>query len=144
MTNIMTNLEEHISFKCESVAKCGVYNKDNIIIYNYSSKFDWGLKHKGYFVDALINNDINKRSCPEHCLRCFENDEKQCYECKEGYVLQYKTCQDATKFYFLKTPSGGVATSIDFVLENNDGDSITILKGFTITFWMKFYGVPYI
>ena len=149
MTNIMTNLEEHISFKCESVAKCGVYNKDNIIIYNYSSKFDWGLKHKGYFVDDLINNDINKiikiseGTCPEHCLRCFKNDEKQCYECKKGYVLQYKTCQDATKFYFLKTPSGGVATSIDFVLENNDGDSITILKGFTITFWMKFYGVPY-
>ena len=147
MTNIMSNLEEHIMFKCESVAKCGVYNKDNIIIYNYSSKFDWGLKHKEYFVDSMggtDKNEIIKGQCAEHCLRCFEsNDITECYECEEGYVLQFKECKNAKNFYFLKTPSGGIASPINFVLQNDDGSSITILKGFTLTFWMKFYGVPY-
>ena len=146
MTNIMTNLEEHIMFKCESVSKCGVYNKDNIIIYNYSSKFDWGLGHKTQFVKGVDEDTgtINVGQCHENCLRCFDEDEdKECYECKEGYVLQYKKCEDARNFYFLKTPSGGVASPINFVLENDEDSSITNLKGFTITFWMKFFGVPY-
>ena len=142
MTNIMTNLEEHISFKCESVGKCGVYNKDNIIIYNYSSKFDWGLGHEKQFVLEIDENNIIKEgNCSEHCLRCFIEDEiKECYECEKGYVLQYKECKNAEKFYFMKTPT---TAPINFVLENDQGNPITNLKGFTIVFWMKFFGVPY-
>ena len=150
MTNIMTNLEEHISFKCESGAKCVLYNKDNIIIYNYSSKFDWGLGHPKQFVLSMeedennINNVIQEGNCNEHCLRCFkENDITECYECEEGYILQYKECKEAKNYYFLKTPSGGIAAPINFVLENDEDNPITYLKGFTIVFWMKFFGVPY-
>jgi hypothetical protein len=43
----------------------------------------------------------------------------------------------------MKTPSGGIAAPINFVLDNDQGNSITNLKGFTIVFWMKFFGVPY-
>ena len=147
MTNIMTNLEEHITIKCENGAKCALYNKDNIIIYNYSSKFDWGLGHKGNFVESIDpdnNDNIIIKACDPNCLRCYEtNNIKNCYECKPGYVLQYKECKKAEEYYFMKTPSGGIAAPINFVLDNDEGNSITNLKGFTIVFWMKFFGVPY-
>ena len=148
MTNIMENLEEHIMIKCESGQKCASYNKDNIIIYNYSSKFDWGLGKKlvndPSFVKSIENSEIKWKKCNENCLRCFEeNDIKECYECREGYILQYKECKNAEQFYFLKTPSGGIAAPINLVLDNDEGNPITNLKGFTIIFWMKFFGVPY-
>ena len=145
MTNIMPNLEEHISIMCENGQKCASYNKDNIIIYNYSSKFDWGLGQTSRFIESIdSNNKITGKVCDETCLRCFkESDNEDCYECKEGYVLQYKKCVDATQYYFMKTPSLGTAAPINFVLDNDQGNSITNLKGFTIIFWMKFFGVPY-
>ena len=146
MTNIMGNLEEHIEVKCESGAKCASYNKDNIIIYNYSSKFDWALKHPRKFVQLMNgdnNQNINEGNCNEHCLRCYESDLiSKCYECEKGYVLLYKECKPATK-YFLKTPSGGTSAPYNLVLENDQGQPITNLKGFTIIFWIKFFGVPY-
>ena len=145
MTNIMGNLEEHITIKCDNGAKCALYNKDNIIIYNYSSKFDWGLGHNGSFVESIDgDNNIIGKTCDPNCLRCFEeNNIENCYECKPGYVLQYKVCKKAEEYYFMKTPSGGIAAPINFVLDNEQGNSITSLKGFTIVFWMKFFGVPY-
>ena len=111
MTNIMGNLGEHIAIKCESGAKCALYNKDNIIIYNYSSKFDWGLGHIKFFVESMDDVDgIKENACDPNCLRCFKNaDITECYECVEGFVLQYKECKDATQYYFMKTPSGGLA-----------------------------------
>ena len=144
MTNIMGNLEEHIIFKCENGEKCALYNKDNIIIYNYSSKFDWGLLHKKQFVinmDGDFTMNISHGYCDEHCIRCYEeNNIANCYECEEGYVLQYKECRNATQFYFLKTPSG---SSINLVVENEDDNSFTDLASFTIVFWIKFLGVQY-
>ena len=144
MTNIMGNLEEHISFKCPNGARCTLYNKDNIIIYNYSSKFDWGLTHKQYFVNEMDGKEIKPKKCHGNCSRCYkENDKENCYECEEGFVLKYKECKNAKKYYFLKTPTETVGASINLVLENEDGNSFTDLKSFTIVFWMKFYGVEY-
>ena len=147
MTNIMENLQEHISFKCPSGARCTLYNKDNIIIYNYSSKFDWGLLHPNQFV-ANMNSDYTMNivpgTCDPHCIRCFkENDINHCYECEEGYILKFKECKKATEFYFLKTPSGTVDTPYNFVIENEEEKEFTSLAGFTIVFWMKFFGVKY-
>ena len=90
------------------------------------------------------DNNIIGKTCDPNCLRCFEENEiKNCYECKPGYVLQYKVCKKAEEYYFMKTPSGGIAAPINFVLDNEQGNSITSLKGFTIVFWIKFFGVPY-
>ena len=147
MTNIMGNLQEHISFKCVSGARCTLYNKDNIIIYNYSSKFDWGLLHENQFVfnmDGDFTMIVHPRNCSLHCIRCFEEDNiNNCYECEEGYVLKFKECKKAQEFYFLKTPSGSVDTPYNLAIENKDGNEFTSLTGFTIVFWMKFFGVKY-
>ena len=151
LTNVMTNAEsENIIIQ---TAKTNLYNKDNIILYNYSTKFDWGILHKKQFVSKMEkendkkikidpNNEDNK--CNEHCLRCFETDNiKECYECEEGYVLQYKECKDATKLYFLKTPSGTAGASIIFKTLNKDGKDFLQLTSFTLVFWMKFFGIKY-
>ena len=148
MTNIMTNFEAHITAKITD-EKSSLYNKDNIIIYNYSTKFDWGILHKKQFVNSMNSlhqidpNDANNK-CNEHCIRCLETDNiKECYECEEGYVLQYKECKDARKLYFLKTPSGTSGASIIFKTTNKDGKDFLSLTSFTLVFWMKFFGVKY-
>ena len=151
MTNIMTNLEDHISAKIESektgTKKHSLYNKDNIILYNYSTKFDWGILHKKQFVNSMNNlhqidpNDESNK-CNEHCIRCLKTDDiKECYECETGYVLQYKECKDARKLYFLKTPSGTSGANIIF--KNKPGKDFLSLTSFTIVFWMKFFGIKY-
>ena len=148
MTNIMENYEEHISFLC-TTKTCTMYNKDNIIIYNYSTKFDWGLLHKKQFVSTMeeelkINPNDENNNCNEHCIRCFEKDNiKECYECETGYVLQYKECKDARKLYFLKVPSQTIGASINFVTINKENKDYCDLTSFTIVFWMKFFGVKY-
>ena len=152
MTNIMTNYEdrEHISAKIDEIKdnkKSALYNKDNIIIYNYSTKFDWGILHKKQFVNSMNDlhqidpNDANNK-CNEHCIRCLKTDDiTECYECETGYVLQYKECKDARKLYFLKTPSGTSGASIIF--KNKPGKDFLSLTSFTIVFWMKFFGIKY-
>ena len=147
MSNIMENYEEHIAFSCPKTT-CTIYNKDNIIIYNYSTKFDWGILHKKQFVSSMddlkIDPNDKNNNCNEHCIRCFEKDNiKECYECEEGYVLQYKECKDARKLYFLKVPSGTAGASINFVTKNKENNDYCLLTSFTIVFWMKFFGVKY-
>ena len=148
MTNIMTNYEEDITFSCTKPSECSLYNKDNILIYNYATKFDWGLLHSKKFVSEMngesIEPDNVKNKCNEHCIRCFDTDNiKECYECETGYVLQYKECKDARKLYFLKTPSGTTGASINFVTKNKENKDFCLLPSFTIVFWMKFFGVKY-
>ena len=148
MTNLMGNYEEHFTFDCTKITQCTVYNKDNIIIYNYSTKFDWGLLHSKKFVSEMDGESIDpnddKNNCNEHCVRCFVTDNiKECYECETGYVLQYKECKDARKLYFLKTPSGTTGASINFVTKNKELKDFCSLTSFTIVFWMKFFGVKY-
>ena len=148
MTNIMTNLEEHITFNCPQAKDCTLYNKDNIIIYNYSSKFDWGLLHKKQFVNSMnglqIEPNDQNNNCNEHCIRCYKTDDiSKCYECETGYVLQYQECKDARKLYFLKTPSGTAGASIYFNTINNNNLDFCSLTSFTLVFWMKFFGVKY-
>ena len=152
-TNIMSNYEnEHFTFNCklEKNKICTAYNKDNLIIHNYSTKFDWGLLHKKQFVSVMydtyqINPNDPNNDCNEHCIRCLKtNDITECYECEPGYVLQYKECKDARKLYFLKTPSGTAGASINFVTINKENKNFCVdLTNFTIVFWMKFFGIKY-
>ena len=152
-TNIMSNYEnEHFTFNCklEKNNICTAYNKDNLIIHNYSTKFDWGLLHKKQFVSVMydtyqINPNDPNNDCNEHCIRCLKtNDITECYECEPGYVLQYKECKDARKLYFLKTPSGTAGASINFVTINKENKNFCVdLTNFTIVFWMKFFGIKY-
>ena len=148
MQNLMAKLTEHISFKCSSSNDCTLYNKDNIIIYNYSSKFDWGLLHKKQFVKSMnelqIEPNDQRNNCNEHCIRCYDtNDISKCYECETGYVLQYQECKDARKLYFLKTPSGTSGATINFKTLNKENKDFCDLTSFTIVFWMKFFGIKY-
>ena len=149
MSNIMPDYEEHIISQITST-NSHLYNKDNIIIYNYSTKFDWGLLHQKQFVSTMDSkdhkidpNDPNNK-CNEHCVRCFKTDDvTECYECEEGFVLQYKECKDARKLYFLKTPSGTSGASYIFKTKNKDGKDFLDLTSFTLIFWMKFFGIKY-
>ena len=148
MTNIMYKLEEHITINCPKASECTIYNKDNIIIYNYSSKFDWGLLHKKQFVNSMdglqIDPNDQKNNCNEHCIRCYKTDDiSKCYECETGYVLQYQECKDARKLYFLKTPSGTAGASIYFRTLNKENKDFCALTSFTLVIWMKFFGVKY-
>ena len=159
MTNLMYNYGEHITLACKNANVCSIYNKDNIIIYNYSTKFDWGLLHSKQFVSMMgeeveegeeesdglaINPNDERNNCNEHCVRCYDTDNiKQCYECETGYVLQYKECKDARKLYFLKTPSGTVGASVNLKTKNKLLEDYCNLPSFTIVFWMKFFGIKY-
>ena len=57
--------------------------------------------------------------------------------------MKNKECKNAKKYYFLKTPTETVGATINFALEDENGNSFTDLVSFTIVFWMKFYGVQY-
>ena len=149
LTNIMGD-EKQIISKTKTATNSALYNKDNIIIYNYSTKFDWGILHKKQFVFEMspdkheIDPNDARTNCDNHCIRCFSTDNiKDCYECEEGYVLQYKECKDARKLYFLKTPSGKSGASISFKTKNKDQKDFLDLTSFTIVFWMKFFGIKH-
>ena len=149
LTNVVTNpyIQSDANIIMDTSKTKAFYNKDNIILYNYSTKFDWGILHKKQFVSSMDEehkidpNDANNK-CNDHCLRCYDTDNiKECYECEEGYVLQYKECKDARKLYFLKTPSGTSGASIIFKTKNKDGKDFLELNSFTLVFWMKFFGI---
>ena len=138
MVNIITTygFSEDIIHSIKSTDN--IYSKDNILLYNYSSKFDWGLQNLGKYL-TLNSGSLTQADCDIACERCFENDPKRCYQCKKGYVLIYQECKLITNYY-LKTPSRSTKSNIPFVTTTDTSD-VTKLTSFTFTFWMKFFGV---
>ena len=117
-----------------------IYNKDHIILHNYSTKFDWGNANMGKVIKSITNYQIISESCDSNCKRCYEKENNnKCYECKEGYVLKGQSCIYSNKNYYLSIPSPSNKT-IMFNIVNPNSD-VTSLKGLTITFWLKFYDV---
>ena len=111
---------------------------DNFLFYNYETNFDWGAAssfNENNYINSIDSNKvITAALCDPSCKRCFSNSNTECYECTENFVLVGKRCYKMTAF-FARTPS-------DFVLENNFGNGdVSILKQYTISFFMKFLGV---
>ncbi|MGL4947853.1 MAG: hypothetical protein ACRC42_00495, partial [Mycoplasma sp.] len=106
MTNILPGWSDDIVLEIPPTHK--MYNDDNILQYNYSSKFDWGLNNPDQFV-IQINRDtkiVTSGNCEPSCKRCYEsNDDTKCYECNKNFVLIYQKCSRlAESSFFLKTP----------------------------------------
>jgi hypothetical protein len=113
-------------------------SNDDFLFYNYETKFDWGIaesNHSGHYISAIDENrKVTYAKCHDACRRCFSNAQTECYECQPLYVLIGKKCTERTG-YFARTPG-------EFVLENDLGNgTISDLKQYTISFWMKFLGV---
>ena len=108
---------------------------DNFLFYNYETNFDWGINNEYFYISSIDSNKvITSASCHNSCKRCFSNANTECYECADDFVLVGKTCTETTA-YFARTPG-------DFVLENNLGNGdVSLLKKYTISFFMKFLGV---
>ena len=135
--NTITSINENIEANQDNKD----YNRDHIILHNYSTKFDWGLLNSGKFVYEMENENIKETLfCHPNCKRCYEeNNPNRCYECNDGYILQYQSCISTRGNYFLKVPSAS-NKAINFKIDNPSHD-ITSIKGLTINFWFKFYGV---
>lgn len=86
--NIISTLSEH--FTITILSTDSMYNVDNIILYNYSSKFDWGLLNSDNFVSSMNGAIITSTECVVGCKRRYANDTNQCYECNTGYVLIFQ------------------------------------------------------
>ncbi len=117
-----------------------IYHKDKIIIYNYSIKFDWGKSNSGKFVKGISETGvIDEGLCDSNCVRCYiESDISRCYECKSEYILYGQKCVKI-EYYYLKTPSTS-SGEYSFITSTSSSD-ISRLTSFTLTFWIKFYGV---
>ena len=119
------------------------YN-DRIILYNYSTKFDWGITHPNEYITSI--NDSTKQiisaSCPEGCSRCYKKSSTDtntiCYECTIGYILGDKVCNKITAF-FLKLPLDS-GNQLDLKTKTTAGFDLANQKGVTLTFYMKFFG----
>ncbi len=117
-----------------------IYNKDHIILHNYSTKFDWGNANLGKFIKSIVNKKITSELCHSNCKRCYkENDNNKCYECSEGYVLKRQTCIYSNQNYYLSIPSLSKKIIMFNIIKPNF--DVTSLKGLTITFWLKFYDI---
>ena len=118
------------------------YN-DRIILYNYSTKFDWGITHPNKYITGIndITKEITSASCPEGCSRCYEKGSSGtliCYECTVGYILGDKVCNKITAF-FLKLPLDS-GNQLDLKTKTTAGFDLANQKGVTLTFYMKFFG----
>ena len=120
--------------------KTEIYHKDKIIIYNYSTKFDWGKINEGSFVKTISETgEVESGNCDSNCIRCYiESDITRCYECKSDHILYGQKCIKTEKYY-LKTPSTS-SGEYSFITSTSSSD-ISRLTSFTLTFWIKFYGV---
>ena len=52
--NTITSINENIEANQDNKD----YNRDHIILHNYSTKFDWGLLNSGKFVNKMENEII--------------------------------------------------------------------------------------
>ena len=114
-------------------------HKDKLIIYNYSTKFDWGNSNPGKYVKTMTGTVITSENCDVSCRRCYSNTNDRCYECESGYVLYGQKCIFTKNNFYLKTPSTS-SGEYSFVTSTSSSD-ITKLTSFTLSFWIKFYGV---
>ena len=114
-------------------------HRDKLIIYNYSTKFDWGITHLGNYIYGIDDKTLLVNECDPICRRCYAQSPEKCYECINGYVLYGQKCIFTKGKFFLKTPSTSKG-EYSFITSTSTSD-ITKLSSFTISFWVKFYGV---
>ena len=114
-------------------------HKDKLIIYNYSTKFDWGNEHPNKYVKSMSGTTILSDDCDISCKRCYSNTNDRCYECESGFILYGQKCISTKENFYLKTPSTS-SSEYSFVTSTSSSD-ITKLTSFTLSFWIKFYGV---
>ena len=114
-------------------------HKDKLIIYNYSTKFDWGKTNPKQYVKLMTGTIITSDNCDISCRRCYSNTNDRCYECESGYILYGQKCIFTKENFYLKTPSTS-SGEYSFVTSTSSSD-ITKLVSFTLSFWIKFYGV---
>ena len=120
------------------------HTEDNFLFYNFAMNFDYPatIKEKPYkFVSSLSMEGINVGDCSEHCTRCYDTADTKCYNCTVNAVLIDNTCK-LIQTYFVKTPIDDKENDVEVSLSSDQGSfSFTDAKGWTITFYMKFFGV---
>ena len=71
-------------------------HRDKLIIYNYSTKFDWGITHLGNYIYGIDDKTLLVNECDPICRRCYAQSPEKCYEC-------IHLC--GQKLYFIKESS---------------------------------------
>lgn len=82
---------------------------------------------------------MSSSTCPSACKRCYSNSINNCYECDIDYVLKGQTCTHVTNYYF-KIPVTNSGSFVSLKVTGT-GYDLTTTTAFTMTFWMKFFGV---
>ena len=114
---------------------------DEVILYNYSTMFDWGETKLGEYI-TLIDPDtkgVTSSACNVTCSRCTGSDGDKCYACKDKYVLYGTECHPISN-YFLKLPLTS-GNQLDLVSKKEDGSfDLATQKALTLSFFIKFFG----
>jgi hypothetical protein len=87
----------------------------------------------------MSGTTILSDDCDISCKRCYSNTNDRCYECESGFILYGQKCISTKENFYLKTPSTS-SSEYSFVTSTSSSD-ITKLTSFTLSFWIKFYGV---
>ena len=120
------------------------HTEDNFLFYNFAVGFDYPatIKAEPYkYVSSLSMEGLNVGECSKECTRCYDTADTKCYNCTVNAVLIDNTCK-LIQTYFVKTPIDDKENDVEVSLSSDQGSfSFTDAKGWTITFYMKFFGV---
>ena len=114
-----------------------LYTIDKSLLYNYSTKFDWGATHANKYITGNTDGVITYNNCGTGCKRCYSSSTSDCYQCDTGYILKGKTCKTISKF-FVKLPIGSGGS---LKLQSSDNYNLENSKALTVTFFIKIFGV---
>ena len=116
-----------------------LYTTDKTILYNYSTKFDWGAFNPNKLLSSIVNGVVSSNNCGTGCKRCYSTSSSECYKCDDGYILQGKACRQITHYY-VKIPIGS-GNVLDLKIKEDNGYNLEKEQSYTITFFMKIFGV---
>ena len=102
--------------------------------YNYGTAFDFVARVTPSLGKSLANSGgLSQIDCPDHCSRCWDTFNGNCFECFSGYFLKDGKCLSGST-NFLRVPSSTYAESLKINVQNLD---LRNKPAVTVTFWIR-------
>lgn len=139
LTNSIGNYD-HIVYTVNYSGTNKLYNIDNPTLINYSTTYDWGVSNPGSYITSMTGTTVALGSCSSQCKRCYSSTQTSCYECNTGFVLKGQTCINITNYY-MKVPVSTANTPVSLKIVSGTAYDLTKVTSFTMTFWIKFFGI---
>ena len=151
-SNTIKSLKYYIPFSNEYISNNDILDINKIKVagtapgakklrrYNFSSKFDFIRTQYPSLQYFLLEDASSPKAfpCDSGCLRCW-NSGKNCYECKEGYILTLERECIIPKYFYFKSPCEKCGINDRDAVLKIDHD-IYSKTPITVTFWVKTHG----